>query len=152
GDVALAIFTGNPWNQVTVLVMLVMLGIGVRQKQQAELAWLSEPAECPPKRIYLLHGLTAVVGFLLIRDIVSGVLMNSGLDAIAIMTIAYCASSVIVLALVSSWLRRNQLSIVPTSRPNAARRPLLTGVAAACSVAVVCALALHEIIPGAGSA
>jgi ABC-2 type transport system permease protein len=151
-DAAKAIYDGSPWQQIIYVAWLLALRVALRQKQLAELGWLSEPVESPPKKLDVLHGLIAVLGFLSIRDFLAPCLASAGLDPTAAITGAYCGSSLLVSAVCWSWLRRNRLSILPTARPTSVWRPLVAGLLAACCVAIACVPVMREFATSAGSA
>ena len=151
-DAGKAIYDGNPWQQLICVAWLLVLRVALRQKQLAELSWLSEPVESPPKKLDVLHGLMAVLGFLSIRDFLALCFASAGLDQTAATTIAYCGSSLMVTAVCWSWLRRNRLSILPAARPTRIGRPLLAGLLAACSVAIACVPVMRTFATSAGSA
>ena len=62
---------------MTLLAVLIVLSMAVRQKQVADLAWLSEPVENPPVRFDLLDGLLVLLAFLALRDLCSGLLNHA---------------------------------------------------------------------------
>lgn len=135
---ASAVYSGDFWSQFVLLVVMGMLNAAVRQKQEAELAWLSEPAENPPSRLYAMHGLIAIVGFLFFRDFLKPMLLAAGLDAAEMLAIAYCGSALAIGVASWFWVRRSGFRILPVADADAPRpallRPIAIGLIATCSV------------------
>ena len=63
GNLSVAIYSQNWWMELSALVTLAVFNATVRERQIVELPWLSEPVETPPKKVYAMHAVLAIIGF-----------------------------------------------------------------------------------------
>jgi membrane protease YdiL (CAAX protease family) len=122
---------------VLVLVVLGLLSAAMRQKQQAELSWLTEPVETPPKRLYAMHGLLAVLSFLFIRDAAQIGLALAQFNVPQILTIAFCGSALIVGVISWLWARRTGIAVLPATSAAPVWRPLVLSLIVTCLTGLV---------------
>jgi ABC-2 type transport system permease protein len=131
-NTSLAICSQSLWMQLGMLATLILLNAAVRERQLVELPWLSEPVETPPKQVYPMDAILAVVGFQAVQGGISAALVsNTELSASAITTVAYCASAAIVTALCWFWMWRNRLTL-PALPQGPALRPICWGLPISC--------------------
>lgn len=147
-DAAIAVYSQNWWLQAGVLAMLVILNAAVRERQLVELAWLSEPVETPPRRVYPMHGLLALIAFQTLIGVFGGLLRQAEfLSAAAATMTAYCLSAALVMAGCWVWLHEHKLSIRWDHPRGPILRPMLQGLSLSCAVgfAVVTILKHFEL-------
>jgi ABC-2 type transport system permease protein len=128
------LYRGLLWEQSTLLVVLFVLSMAVRQKQLADLPWLSEPVENPPVRFDALDALLALLAFVSVRDLCGGILQHAVASVPMTLGGAYLIGAIGVWAVVSIWMRSTGRRI-PV--PDVARfkfRPIAIGLAATCLV------------------
>jgi len=142
GQLSLAVYQGDFWSGLVSLVVLIVLSIAVRQKQQAELIWLSEPVENPPRRLYAMHGLLAILGFLCLRDVTKGILLHTGISDSNILTGGYCAAASVIAIVSWIWLRRSGLQVLPAQPRGSAWKAILVALPATCAAGFVASLLL----------
>ncbi|MFO0789805.1 MAG: type II CAAX endopeptidase family protein [Pirellulales bacterium] len=134
-NLSIAIYSGSLWVQLGAFVTLVILNAAIRERQLVELAWLSEPVEAPPKQVYPMHAILAIISFEAIMGGISGALLKyPEVSAAANLAISYIAAAVVIALLCWEWMRRNGLStananIVKHERP---LRPIFFGLSASC--------------------
>jgi ABC-2 type transport system permease protein len=137
-DAGLAIHSGDWWLQLRVAATLAILSAAVHERQLVELNWLSEPVESPPRRLYAMHGLFALMGFGATLGIAKGLLAQTNiLSPTAAVSIAYIASSLIVAVVFRTWLSENKLTTRDSTPASPVLRPLIAGIAVACSAGLV---------------
>jgi ABC-2 type transport system permease protein len=130
---SLAILSMSRWAELGTLATLAILNAAVRQRQLAELNWLSEPVETPPKKFYPMHAVLAIIGFQAIQNAVLGGLVQiPQLSSIAILSIAYCVAAIVVSAICGAWMSQNRLAM-PASPRGPALRPIVLGLLASCT-------------------
>jgi membrane protease YdiL (CAAX protease family) len=140
GNLSLAIYSGSWWVQLGALVTLVILNEAVRERQLVELPWLSEPVESPPKQIYPMHAILAIIGFQTVIGMISALLLQRPeITAVANVAISYVGAAVIVALLCWFWLHQNNLSIAPaaTVERGPALRPIFWGLSASCIAGLI---------------
>ena len=141
-NAALAIYSQSWWLQLSVLATFVILNAAVRERMIAELPWLSEPVETPPKQFSPMHGILAVIGFQTLMGAINAILMQaSGLSQTASTTLAYCASAIIVGAACAIWLRRNR-AVLPALDRGPTALPILWGLSLSCVAGLATTLLL----------
>lgn len=130
GQCAATIYRGTIWEQCALLAVLIVLSMAVRQKQVADLAWLSEPVENPPVRFDLLDGLVVLLAFLTVRDLCSGLLDHAVGSVPLAVGGGYVIAALVTWAITSIWMRRTQrrIAIPEVSAPRI--RPVAIGLAA----------------------
>lgn len=138
-DASLAIASDNWWMEVRVAATLAILAAAVRQRALAELNWLSEPIETPPRRIDAIHGLVALIAFETLMGVFGSTLPRiPDVSATVSAAAAYCLSAALVSLGFWIWLRENRLSVsaLAPARPlperRAVLRPLLAGITVSC--------------------
>jgi membrane protease YdiL (CAAX protease family) len=129
---ASSIHGGELWGQTVLLIVLATLGAAVRERQQFELNWLSEPVESPPMRFYAMHALVIVLGFTFLQGAVAGALAAAKFSRGETWTISYCASALVIGA--ATWLTRRQMPLdTLNARPRGpVGRPLALGMLVSC--------------------
>jgi ABC-2 type transport system permease protein len=136
-QVGATLYRGQLWEQSTLLVVLIVLSMAVRQRQVTDLAWLSEPVENPPVRFDVLDALLALLAFLSLRDLVGGILGHAVASQPLAAGGAYLAGALGVWAIVSIWMRRTGRRF-PLQESGPSRvRPIAFGLAATCLVGVI---------------
>lgn len=137
-NAAFAIMSDSLWLQISSLAMLFILNIAMRERQVVELAWLSEPMETPPTKIYAVHGLLAVIGFqTLISALTAAMTQQSLFSAAEVTTIAYFAAAIVVTVVVALWLKRNQLSLNTSATRGTVLRPIVWGLTGTCTAGLI---------------
>jgi membrane protease YdiL (CAAX protease family) len=119
------------------LATLVVFNATVRERQLVELGWLSEPVDSPPKKVYPMHAVVAMMGFLSLMNCLQvGSFQIPELSSTAVVAIAYFASAVLVAAFCWTWLSQNKLSL-PQLPHGPALGPIARGLAISCVVGFV---------------
>jgi len=145
-DAAVAVYSQNWWLQAGVLAMLVILNAAVRERQLVELAWLGEPVETPPRRIYPMHGLLAMMGFQALMGILSGVFQKTELfSTAASVTAAYCLSALVVSLGCWVWMSEHRLSIRSAEPRGPILKPMFLGLSISCAVGLVVVTVLKRL-------
>jgi ABC-2 type transport system permease protein len=129
-----AIHSGNYWDQFVLVVVMGVFNTAIRQKQEFELRWLGEPSETPPVRLYALHGLTAILAFLFVRDVLKPLLAAAKWTDAEIIVGAYSAAAACVGLVSWLWVRRRGLLQVVDGSQSSPWRPVAVGLAATCLV------------------
>ena len=123
--------------QLGSITTLAILNAAVRQRQLAELHWLSEPVETPPKKVYPMHAILAIIGFQTLQNAVLGGLVQiPQLSSTAVVAIAYCVAAFVVTAICWTWMSENHLAM-PTLSRGPALRPILIGLSASCVIGLI---------------
>ena len=136
-NLSLALLSQNWWAELVRLATLVILNAAVRERQLVELAWLSEPVETPPKRVYAMHAILALIGFEAVQNISQiAFLQQPALSASAVVAISYCIAAVTVSVFFWFWMHSNKLSMPKLTR-GPALRPIVWGLLASCSAGFV---------------
>lgn len=129
-----AVFAGDVWMLSVQLVLLGSLDVSVWQKLNAELPWLTEPAEDPPPRLYLMHGLLAAYGYFVLQTLFAVVFAATGNNAGAALPFASGIATGIIGLLTFLFLLNRGVSLrsrPPSPWPSALTRAAL-GLTAAC--------------------
>ena len=93
----IAIYSPSWWAQVGALATLIILNIAVHERALVELAWLSEPVENPPKRVYPMHAILALIGFQTLQTVfIGGLTKLHDLSSTANIAISYMSAAAIV--------------------------------------------------------
>lgn len=133
GNLSLAIYQNSVWLQLGALVTLAVFNATVRERQLVELAWLSEPVETPPKRVYPMHAVLALIAFQAILGAVGGGLLQvETLSATARLSISYIVAAAVVAAVFKTWMSENKLVVVPKLPRGPILRPIFYGLAISC--------------------
>ena len=136
-NLSLALLSQNWWAELSSLATLVILNAAVRERQLVELAWLSEPVETPPKRVYAMHAILALIGFEAVQNISQiAFLQQPALSASAVVAISYCIAAITASFVFWFWMHSNKLSIPKLTR-GPALRPIVWGLLASCSAGFV---------------
>ncbi len=131
------LYRGSLWEESTLLVVLFVLSLAVRQKQLADLAWLSEPVENPPVRFDVLDALLALLAFLSLRDLFGGLLGQAVGSVPLTLGGGYVASALCVWLITATWMRRTGRRIAVGSEGRSFVRPVLLGLAGTCLLGLV---------------
>jgi len=116
GMAGMAVHAGDVWMLCVQLVLLGALDVSVWQKLRVELPWLTEPAEDPPPRLYLMHGLLAAFGYFALQGMGMMISIQSGASPAAALPVASALSAGVV-ALIAFWqLTRRKVKIFPETR------------------------------------
>ncbi len=108
-----AVFSGDLWMLSVQLVLLGALDVSVWQKLKVELPWLTEPAEDPPPRLYLMHGLLAAFGYFALQGLGLVIATAAKLPPGAVLPFAAGIAAGLV-ALIAWWqLSQNKVQILP---------------------------------------
>lgn len=131
-----AVFAGDVWVLCVQLVLLGALDVSVWQKLNAELPFLTEPAEDPPPRLYLMHGQLAAYGYFALQGLGLVIAVASGAPPAAILPAASAIAAAIVAVLTFWLLTRKKVRILPDNTAPPARSFLLAaaGLGAACGI------------------
>lgn len=130
-----AVFAGDMWILCVQTVLLGALDVSVWQKLDAELPWLTEPAEDPPPRLYLMHGQLAAYGYFVLQGLGMMLAMAIGLPGAVVVPAASAIAAAIV-ALLTFWLliRRNVRILPEVSAPfQVSATFVLMGLAVSCA-------------------
>jgi hypothetical protein len=125
-----ALYRGLFWELSTLLVVLYVLSMAIRQKQLADLPWLSEPVENPPARFDALDALLALLAFVSVRDLCGGILQHAVASVPMALGGAYLTSAIGVWAVVSIWMRGTGRRIPVPDVARLKFRPIVIGLAA----------------------
>jgi len=108
-----AVYAGDLWWLCVQVVLLGALDVSVWQKLRDELPWLTEPAEDPPPRLYLMHGLLAAVGYTAIQGMGMQLAVAAKTPPLVALPIASALAAAVV-ALIALWqLSRHKVRIFP---------------------------------------
>ena len=131
-----AVFSGDVWLLCVQLVLIGSLDVSVWQKLKAELPFLTEPAEDPPPRLYLMHGLLAAYGYFALQGLGFLIAAAAKVPPAAFLPVASGIAAAIVAALTFWLLSRKKVRILPAESAPAAQSLLLAaaGLAAACAI------------------
>jgi ABC-2 type transport system permease protein len=145
----MAVHAGDVWMLCVQIVLLGALDVSVWQKLRAELPWLTEPAEDPPPRLYLMHGLLAAFGYFALQGLGLVIAAAVKVPPAAVLPFASGIAAGVV-ALIAWWqLSLHNVRIFPAgARPPLQKCTLLipAGMAAACAIGWAW-LQLAESIP-----
>ncbi|HEX4412388.1 MAG TPA: CPBP family intramembrane glutamic endopeptidase [Lacipirellulaceae bacterium] len=131
---SLAIYSDNWWAQLGALITLIILNIAVHERALVELSWLSEPVENPPKRVYPMHAILALIGFQSLMSGIRGGLSNvAGISSTANVAISYVAAAIVVTAFCWIWMYRADLVVMPKLPQRPVLRPIVWGLATSCA-------------------
>lgn len=112
----MAVHAGDVWMLCVQLVLLGALDVSVWQKLRAELPWLTEPAEDPPPRLFLMHGLLAAFGYFALQGLAMTIALKAGAPPGVVLPVASALSAGAV-ALIAFWqLTRRKVRIFPEDR------------------------------------
>jgi ABC-2 type transport system permease protein len=133
-----AVYAGDMWMLCVQLVLLGALDVSVWQKLNAELPWLTEPAEDPPPRLFLMHGQLAAYGYFVLQSL--GLLLAASLR-VPVAAIAPFASAIAaaIIAGLTFWLlsRKNVRVLPPAAAPPGRSAAFAAiGTAAACAIGI----------------
>ncbi len=146
----IAIYSPNWWAQIGALATLIILNVAVRERALVELSWLSEPIESPPKRVYPMHAILAVIAFQTLQTVFIGVLTKlHDLSATANVAISYVSAAAIVSLMCWIWMWRNGLTILPKLPRLPVLRPIGLGLAVSCAAgfATTVLLRMYSVTP-----
>lgn len=108
-----AVFSADAWMLGVQVILLGALDVGVWQKLNAELPWLTEPADDPPPRLFLMHGQLAAYGYFVLQTLGLLIAVWVRLPPAARLPAASAIAAGIV-ALLSFWmLTRKKIRILP---------------------------------------
>lgn len=111
-----AVFSGDLWTLCVQLVLLGALDVSVWQKLNVELPYLTEPAEDPPPRLFLMHGLLAAYGYFALQVFGIMIAMAAHAPRAVILPVASALAAGVV-AFIAFWqLSRRKVSIFPETR------------------------------------
>jgi ABC-2 type transport system permease protein len=147
---SLAIHSQNWWAQVGALATLTILNVAVRERELVELPWLSEPIESPPKRVYPMHAILAVIGFQTVMSgFTAGLTKVPDLSATANVAISYVSAAAITSLVCWMWMWRNGLTILPKLPRLPVLRPICWGLAISCATgfAVTMVARVNSVTP-----
>ncbi len=131
---SLAIYSDYWWAQLGALVTMIILNIAVHQRALVELPWLSEPVENPPKRVYPMHAILALIGFESLTSGIRGGLSHvASISSTANVAISYISAAVVVTAICWVWMFRNGLVVMPKLPQLPVLRPIAWGLATSCA-------------------
>ena len=108
-----AVFGGDVWVLCVQIVLLGALDVSVWQKLNAELPFLTEPAEDPPPRLYLMHGQLAAYGYFALQGLGMLIAMAAHLPPAAFLPAASAIAAAIVAVLTFWLLTRKKIRILP---------------------------------------
>jgi membrane protease YdiL (CAAX protease family) len=108
-----AVFLGDPWMLCVHVVLLGALDVSVWQKLDAELPWLTEPAEDPPPRLFQMHGQLAAYGYITLQGFAMVLLAGAKLPPGVVITVASALAAAVVAALTAWLLLRRNVRILP---------------------------------------
>ncbi len=141
---SLAIYSDYWWAQLGALVTFVILNIAVHQRALVELPWLSEPVENPPKRVYPMHAILALIGFQSLMSAIRGGLANvASISSTANVAISYISAAIVVALVCWIWMYRNGLVVMPKLPQGPALRPIAWGLVTSCAAGLVVQMFLH---------
>ncbi len=131
-----AVFSGDVWVLCVQLILIGSLDVSVWQKLKVELPFLTEPAEDPPPRLYLMHGLLAAYGYFALQGL--GILIASAVKVppAGVLPVASAIAAAIVAVLTFWLLSRKKVRILPVESAPAAQSLLYAaaGLGAACAI------------------
>jgi ABC-2 type transport system permease protein len=129
-----AVFHGDGWMLGTQLVLLGALDVSVWQKLRVELPYLTEPAEDPPPRLFLMQGLLAAYGYFALQML--GMIVASAAKAPPAMILPMASAIAAgLVGLTAFWqLTRRKVPVFPDTRApwRACIVPAVTGLVAVC--------------------
>jgi ABC-2 type transport system permease protein len=133
GNLSVAIHQQSLWMQLGALVTLAVFNATVRERQLVELAWLSEPVETPPKRVYPMHAVLALIAFQFLIGL-TGALLGAVevLSPTAKLAISYTAAAAVVAAVFKTWMSENKLVVMPKRPRGPVLRPIFYGLTISC--------------------
>ncbi len=131
------LYRGSLWEEATLLVVLFVLSLAVRQRQLTDLAWLSEPVENPPVRFDVLDALLALLAFLSLRDLFGGVIGQMVASVPLTLGAGYVASALSVWLITTIWMRRTGRRIVTRNAAPSFVRPIALGLVGTCTLGLV---------------
>ena len=135
GNLSVAIYSQNWWMELSALVTLAVFNATVRERQIVELPWLSEPVETPPKKVYAMHAVLAIIAFQVVIGVCKGVLVQvPELSPFATVAISYIAAAAVVSAVFKTWMSENKLTVAPAVPRGPVVRPILLGLSISCVV------------------
>jgi hypothetical protein len=111
-----AVFAGDVWVLCVQLVLLGALDVSVWQKLNAELPWLTEPAEDPPPRLYLMHGQLAAYGYSVLQGLGVLLAIKLSIPPGGALPVASAIAAGVVAALTFWLLVRRQVRILPEAK------------------------------------
>lgn len=129
-----AVFSGDLWILFMQLVLLGALDVGVWQKLNAELPWLTEPAEDPPPRLFLMHGQLAAYGYAALQSLLIFIPLSAGVPVGVSLLVSGAVAAVIVALLADILLSRRGVRILPGARAS----QIFSFALAAAGLAVAC--------------
>ncbi len=143
-EAAAALYLGAFWSLFGTLIILLLVNIAMRQRLIAELPWISEPSDAPPRRLDAAHALITLGGFLQLRDMLGGLIRGNTLTAETAALIAFAASAVAValLFLFWKWQTGTRFETTLTARP--VFKPLTIGLSVALLVGLIWVSVLHQ--------
>lgn len=131
---SLAIYSDSWWAQLGALTTLIVLNFAVHQRALVELSWLSEPVENPPKHVYPMHAILALIGFQSLMGGIRGALSNlAWISSTANVAISYVAAAIVATAFCWIWMHRNGLTLMPKLPQRPVLRPIAWGLATSCA-------------------
>ena len=110
-----AVFSGDAWVLSVQIVLLGALNVSVWQKLNVELPFLTEPAEDPPPRLYLMHGLLAAYGYCALQGLGILIAAAAKVPPGAVLPFSSAIAAGIVTLLASLHLARRKVRIFPTT-------------------------------------
>jgi len=135
GNLSLAIQQQSLWMELGALVTLALFNATVRERQLVELSWLSEPVETPPKRVYPMHAVLALIVFQALINFSGGLLSTvEMLSPTAKLAISYFVAAAIVTAVFKTWMSENKLAVAPKPPRGPIVRPIFYGLTVSCVV------------------
>ncbi|HEV8003041.1 MAG TPA: type II CAAX endopeptidase family protein, partial [Planctomycetaceae bacterium] len=137
GQCGATIYRGAFWEQLTLLAVLGVLSMAVRQRQLTDLAWLSEPVENPPVRFDVMDALLALLAFLALRDAASGLLNQTVANVPLALGGGYIIAAVALWLITTIWMKRTGRQIAVPRMSGSKFRPVALGLAATCAVGLL---------------
>jgi ABC-2 type transport system permease protein len=148
-----AIFSGDLWMLCVQTVLLGALNVSVWQQLNADLPYLTEPAEDPPPRLSLMHGQLAVYGYFVFQSLFIMLAAVAKLPLGFVLPAGSAAAALVVAGLALLSFKRRGLRILPA--PERFTRQVLILPAAALLMACGTGwlwLKVAELIPSAAEA
>lgn len=131
-----AVFAGDLWYLSVLLILLSALDVSVWQKLNVELPYVTEPAEDPPPRLFLMHGLLAACGYLALQFLGLQMVIAAKGPVGKILPFLSAGAAIIVAGLAWWQLTRRHVRILPDERAPSLSVVLTStaGLATACFI------------------
>jgi membrane protease YdiL (CAAX protease family) len=147
-----ALYLGMIWSLIGTLVIMILVAFALRQRQVAELPWITEPSDAPPRQLDSAHALIALGAFIQLRDILGGIMQGTDLKGTEGLLIGFSGSAVLVFLTFLFWQWQSGIRALPMPRRGAVLQPTLAGMAVAVSVGFLWVGVLRQNIDIATSA